>query len=228
MSKIVAYVDESGDVGIDHGSKFFIIGCVIADAESSLRNETDVHHLLLNINSNLKHRRSISEFKFSSNDHDIKIRVLRAIKKLKKLEIHAICINKDLVPSRLREDPKSFYRNLIVNNTVKLLIDKCLDIGDSEIEICFNIDRSLHQDDQVLFDEYYKSKLDTELAKINRKLNIRTTIRHEYSQNLRLLQIADCVAGAVQQKMERGNPEYYDIIATRIEYHEIGGQDRQD
>lgn len=48
----------------------------------------------------------------------------------------------------------------------------------------------------------------------------RISIKHEDSQSVPMLQVADFIAGAVQRKFERGDSIFYDLIQDKINYHE--------
>ena len=51
-------------------------------------------------------------------------------------------------------------------------------------------------------------------------MEIRTTIKHEDSKKVPMLQVADYIAGATQRKIVHRDSTYYNIISERIKHRE--------
>ena len=175
MTNISVYIDESGDVGFNSKlSEFFTMGYVFTVDKSTVKENKQVKRLLNNINASIKnHSKKISEFKFSANTDNIKIKVIKNIQKLD-ICMGIICISKDSVKTELR-DSKMFYRDVLVEKIFTPLVNRYLKTDDSDNNIHIILDKSLYNDEIKSFNEYSIGKIQN----IDSMRNIRVTIAHE-------------------------------------------------
>ena len=171
-----------------------------------------------NINAGIKNKKKkILEFKFSHNTNVIKRKVLRNIRKLD-VNIGVICISKDSVKQNLKEDSSMFYRYVIIDNIVTLLVEEYLKTYDPYNKIRFTIDRSLSKEQIKSFNDYCEKKMSFIAHERNPEMEIHTTIIHEDSQKIPMLQVADYVASATQKKITHCDSTYYDMISNKIKH----------
>lgn len=219
MPHVSIYVDESGDVGFrNRSSEFFTIGYVFTVNRFPIKENKKISRLLKNINTGIKkHNKKIPEFKFSCNTDIIKKRVFRQIRKLD-VNIGVICISKDSVVHHLKEDSSMFYRYVVIENIITILIEEYLKIFDPYNSIRFTIDRSLSKNQIKAFNEYCEGKMSFKSYSRDKEMEIHPTILHEDSKKIPMLQVADYIAGATQRKISQDDSTYYDMISDKIKH----------
>ena len=221
MPFVSVYIDESGDVGFnDKSSKFFTIGYVFTVNRYPSKENKKVKRLLKNINFGIKkHNKKISEFKFSNNTEITKMRFMRQIKKLD-VNIGVVCISKDSVAPHLKNDSSMFYRYVVVENVISVLVNDYLKTFDPYNRIRFVIDRSLSKTEIKLFNDYCEEKISFKSHQRATDMDSFITIFHEDSKTVPMLQVADYVASATQRRFASGDSTYYDMISEKIKHHE--------
>ena len=201
MPHVSIYVDESGDIGFKRSSEFFTVGYVFTVNKFPQKENRRMKKLLKNINLGIKkHNKKISEFKFSDNTHEIRKKVLHEIQKLD-ANIGVICISKDSVKAKLKKDPIRFYSYVIIENIATVLVNDYMKTYDPYNNIRFTIDRSLSKNQIKSFNEYCEEKISYKTHQRDQEMEIRTTIKHEDSKKVPMLQVADYIAGATQRKI---------------------------
>ncbi len=220
MPYVSVYIDESGDVGFnDKSSKFFTIGYVFTLRHPSEENKK-IKRALTNINFGIKKQnKKLLEFKFSSNPEKTRKRFFREIKKLD-INIGVVCISKDSVADHLKKDSSMFYRYVVVENVISVLVNDYLKTFDPYNRIRFVIDRSLSKTEIKLFNDYCEEKISYKSHQRAKDMDSFITILHEDSKTVPMLQVADYIAGATQRKFARGDSSYYDMISDKIKHHE--------
>ena len=222
MPHVSIYVDESGDVGFKKkSSKFFTIGYVFTINKYPIKENEKIKRLIKNINTGIRNKKEkISELKFSQDTDMIKKKVLHNIQKLD-VNIGVICISKDSVTQNLKKDSSMFYRYVIIENIVTLLVEEYLKIYDPYNKIRFTIDRSLSKNQIKAFNDYCEEKILFKVHEQSPEMEIHITILHEDSKKIPMLQVADYVAGATQRKITHCDSTYYDIISDKIKHKKI-------
>lgn len=213
-------MDEAGDLGFSpKSSQSYVIGYVIMTTATPhfIRHKTC--RLLQNINKRLKTRSKISEFKFSADSHETRMKFLELIGSFN-IDLGAVAIRKDSVKADLKENPNILYNYLAVHYVTPIAVRNYLKPFMPLNRIKFKIDRSLSRTDRKLFNEYYDKTVSYIKWKEGFKDDILAEIEHENSLNDVCLQIADYVAGSVFKKTERDDPTYYDLIKGRIKYRD--------
>jgi hypothetical protein len=213
-------MDEAGDLGFSpYSSKTYVIGYVIANA-TPFEVRTRSCRLLRSINKQLKPRSKISEFKFSNNTHDTRMKFLNLIKS-SDLDLGIMAIAKDSISSEdLKENPNILYNYLTVHYVMPVIIRNYLKSTMPVNRIKFKIDQSLSKLGRRKFDDYFDQKLAFVKRQEGFKNDIFAEIEHENSHNDICLQIADYVASSFYRKTERFDSQYYDVIKDKIKYHE--------
>jgi len=211
-------MDESGDLGFgSHASRSYAIGYVIMTASTPHFIRNKCCRLLRKVNTQLKPNSKISEFKFSNDSEETRLKFFRLISSFT-IDAGVVAIMKDSVKANLKGEPNILYNYLTVHHVVPVIIRHYLKSTMPMNRIKFTIDRSLSRVNRDKFNYYF----DKEISWIKRKEEFRSDIlaeiEHENSQNDVCLQIADYVAGAVREKTERNDNNYYDIIKTKIKY----------
>lgn len=219
MPAVHIYVDESGDLGFtDKSSKFFTIGYVFTVNRYPFVENTTVKRLLKNINSgNKKHHRKLTEFKFSQDSERVRKKFLCKIQKMD-IIIGTVCINKNAVRDYLRSDPNFLYRYLVVDSIITILVEEYFKKHDPYNSIRFVIDRSLSKTARLSFNKYCEDKMSFRSYERDREMESQVYIRHENSQSVQMLQVADYIAGSVQRRFEREDSQFYDIIRDKIKH----------
>lgn len=213
-------MDEAGDLGFcPQSSGSYVIGYVITTM-TPFEVRTKCTRLLREINKIAKPSSKISEFKFSANHHETRMKFLKLISKFQ-IDIGVMAIRKDSVSSdELKSNPNILYNYLAVNYVVPVIIRNYLKSTMPVNRIRFEIDQSLSKLGRRKFDDYFDSKLSFVKRKEGFKNDIYAEITHENSHNDVCLQIADYVASSCYAMTERGDTQYYDIIKHKIKYRE--------
>jgi len=216
VAHVTIFVDESGDLGFGkRSSMFFIIGFVIMINDNPFFNRNKVTRLLRRINSRQKHKRKISEFKFSEDSHVTRMRFLNLIKTLP-IIAGVVLVSKDSVMNHLRNDPIILYNYLAVEYVITKVINEYLKASSPYNSITYIIDESLTKKAKQNFNRYCEDKIEFLSKDRPFVANIGTTIKHLNSQYDVCLQIADYIASSTFQKFERDNAQYLDIIKDKI------------
>lgn len=213
-------MDEAGDLGFcPKSSKSYVIGYVITTA-TPFEIRTTCTRLLREINKVTKSSSKISEFKFSANHHETKIKFLNLIARFK-VDIGIVEIRKDSVSSAdLKENPNVLYNYLTVHHVMPVIIRNYLKSMMPVNRIRFEIDQSLSKQGRRKFNDYFDGKLAYVKRQEGFKNDIYADIYHENSHNDPCLQIADYVASSFFAKTEWGNNQYYDLIRHNVKYKE--------
>lgn len=216
MAHVTVFVDESGNLGFGNGgSSFFVIGYVMMINDNPFFNRNKVTRLLRHVNTKQKQRRKISEFKFSEDSHEIRIKFLNLIKTLP-ISASVVLVSKDSVMNHLRDDPVVVYNYLAVEYVITKIINEHLKPSSPYNTITYTIDESLTKKAQKNFNRYCQDKISFLSKERPFAANIAVKIQHLNSRYEPCLQISDYIASATFQKFERGNPQYLDLIKEKI------------
>jgi len=214
---VIVYVDESGDLGFDKlASEFFVVSYVILVNTTSGFLAGKISRLLRNINLAKKPRGKISEFKFSNDDDKTRIKFLNKINSYD-VKIGVVAISKDSVKQHLQKDLVYLYNFIVVDNIMKTIVNDYLNPYDPFNRILFVVDRSLSAKRRKQFNDYADKKAEFLTKQRNWNMEVIVTIRHENSEDTKLLQVADYVASSTSLKL-RGNSKYYDLIKNKISH----------
>lgn len=218
MTDVSVFVDESGDLGFKQkSSEFFVISYIIMinDVPMFLRNKC--RRLLMNINTQNKKKRKISEFKFSEDTPQTRIKFLKLIASFD-ISIGVAVISKDSVKSTIKNNAIVLYNFITVDHTIETIANDYLKIKSVYNTIHFVIDRSLTKKAIQHFNTYCEDKIGYLTREKKFYYDLITKIEHQNSEQEACLQIADYVASAVFSKFERKNSQYYDIIKNKIKH----------
>ena len=183
-----------------------------------VKENKTMKRVLKNINIGIKkHNKKIPEFKFSCNTDVVKKKVFRQIQKLD-VNLGVICISKDSVKPHLMEDPSMFYRYVVIDTIVSALVKDYTRSYDNYNGIRFTIDRSLSKNQIKSFNNYCEEKISFRSRQLDSSAEIRTTILHEDSRTVPMLQVADYVASSTQRKITHCDSTYFDMISEKIQY----------
>lgn len=222
MPYVDVYVDESGDLGFtSNSSKCFTIGYVFTVNKRPFAEKKTVSRTLKNVNmKNKNHKHKINEFKFSNDSEYARTQFLSKIKEMD-IVIGAISISKLSVKEELKGDPNYLYNYLVGDTIIDILVNEYFKTFDPYNRISFVIDRSLSKRAINAFNDYCERKTSFKSWERSKDMENNIYIKHENSQNVEMLQVADYVAGAIQQKFERGNSKYYDIFKHKIKHKRL-------
>lgn len=193
-----AFIDESGTVGIEKGTKYFVVA--LASVEQPRTLQLPVRRALKKYG-----RLSSGELKASNLKKTATERILSEIAR-QDATIVAVIVDQQAI-IQPPDDNEKIYRHAAAR-AVYHLVEKF---------------PSVHV---ALDSRYTKAQLRDELEKHIRQ-EIRdlqhhvVLIRHENSCHIKELQAVDAIAWAFFQKYERGNSRYYDIISTKIIAEEL-------
>lgn len=218
MPVVNVFIDETGDLGFTPTStKSFVLSYVIIidNTPDFIRNK--VRRLLKNINTKKRKNGKASEFKFSNDDHDTRIRFLKKIMSFD-INLGTIVIMKDSVKENLKEDPTVLYNFLAVDYVIKPIVCKYLKPWTTYNDINYTIDRSLSEKAIIHFDRYCEEKISFVKKDREFKGDIIVKIRHMDSRNDVCLQIADYISGSIFAKAERLDNRYYNVIKDKIKH----------
>lgn len=221
MPHVSVYVDESGDLGFSSKStEFFSIGYVFTYNRFPTAENKVIKHTLNKINKKRKNKkRKLREFKFSNDSTITKNKFLNKIKDMD-ISVGAICISKDSVKETLAKDPARLYRYVIGDTIITHLVQDYFARHDPYNSIKFVIDRSLSESDRNEFNKYCEDKTSFRSWEQDRRIDYKISISHESSESVRMLQVADYIAGSIQRKFERNDSQFYDLIKHKIKYTE--------
>ena len=204
------YLDESGCLGLENGSGYFLIACIVTTADTlELTKLLDAVRKKKRFKKELKRAR-LNEIKGNKCSRDLNSFVLSQLNKLGDVKCYCAVLEKEkLYSSYLKGKPHKRY------NYVAGLLASIIHLDSNSVEV--RIDRSkgkkLLRDD---FDQHFKRLLEV-------GSDIHTvTVEHSYSHGWAGLQFADMLSWACFQKFEHGDSSYIDILdEDRITIHKI-------
>jgi hypothetical protein len=209
---ICIYIDESGDLGFKFKktkppSYFYTISAIVV---SGSVNDNKLKRIVKKIRQKKlkKKYKKKDELKFSNTNNTIRKAVLNEIIKLD-VSIYSLTINKKRVTNNLRNKP-----DILNNYIMKELLDECLS-GDLGKPIHIHIDRHLPKNKQ---EELYDYITWTFAERLNKSPKVE--FNHDDSKGNKAIQAVDFIAGAIQQRYENGNSEYYTIIKHKLKHKE--------
>lgn len=216
MGVVYAYVDEAGDLGLG-GSKYFIVSYLITQSYGDIITiQTKSKRLLKNINKRLRPKRKISEFKFSQDTHDTRIRYFRFLQK-QNFDIGYLVANKGGIKSDLKKEPVKFYNYVVVEFLVRNILQKY-----SPTFITVKIDKSMTRTVRNELNIYFGAKLEFLSNQMGKK-EIPYEIKHLDSLEDPCIQAIDYLAGAAFHKFEHNTSSYYDMISTKVAFKDTWG-----
>jgi len=216
VSVVYVYVDEAGDLGLA-GSKHFIVAFLVTRSYDDVtRIQTKSKRLLKRINQKLRPRRKISEFKFSQDSHNTKIRYFSLLQQ-QTLDIGYMAVNKAGVKSELKEEPVRFYNYVVVGILVRNLLEKY-----SPTFITVRIDKSMTRTVRNELNIYFGAKVDFLTNQIGRR-TIPYDIKHIDSLEDPCIQAVDYLAGAAFHKFEHNDSSYYNMMSPKVKFKEKWG-----
>jgi hypothetical protein len=194
-----AFMDESGTVGASNGSHFLVVAVLTTTKPRDL--ELPVRRALK------KYGRSLTkgELKATHASEKANLRMLESIAG-HDVSIMAVIVDQQAI-SRQPKDPEEIYRQA-VTRAVHYLVKRS-----PRIEIC--LDR--RYTNEIL--RYSLEKHIREgLVDLPHQLVL---LRQQSSHSRKELQAVDAVAWAFFQKYERGDPRFYDVIASKVIVEEV-------
>jgi len=222
LPHVSVYVDESGDLGFSaKSSKSFTVSYVFTINRYPFVENKLVTRTLKEINiKNKNHRNKINEFKFSNDSEKTRMKFLSKIASMD-IVIGVLSISKVAVVEYLREDPNYLYNYLVGETIIDVMVKDYFKTFDPYNSIRFVIDRSLSKRAINAFNDYCEKKTSFKSWERSKDMENNISIKHENSQNVPMLQVADYVAGAIQQKFERDNPMFYDVFKHKIKHTKL-------
>jgi hypothetical protein len=212
--RIDVFVDESGDLGFNpRSSKIFVVSYFITQDTERIRINTK--RLLKRINN--KYKRTISEFKFSKDSHETRMRFFNLIKRMD-IVVGCVVIEKRTVKDELKEKHLILYNYLTVNYVITNILSRY-----EPNRILFIMDKSLSKKSIMEFNNYLKGKVSWKSFVMN-KNESDIDVCHINSQDEPCIQVADYLAGAVFSKFEHNNNIYYDLIKDKIQFKNSWGR----
>lgn len=192
------FLDESGDIGFgDKSSKFFTITLLVC----GVKEETELQRIVKKARQKIlkKKLRQVPELKWNNSTDIIRNRILSKIAEIK-IEIFTIILDKSKVYDYLREKKHKLY-----NYLSNLILTECSVDGSFELIVDRSKSKRSLRDD---FDRYIRFKL--------KDTNSNLKIIHQDSKSSGCLQSLDFISGAIFNKYEFGNLDYYNIIKPKI------------
>jgi hypothetical protein len=193
-----AFMDESGTVG-STGTHFLVVAVLTAATPRDL--ELTVRRALK------KYGRSLTkgEIKATHASEKANLRMLEAIAS-HEVSIVAVIVDQQAIV-RQPKDPEEIYRQA-VTRAIHILLEHF-----PRVEICL---------DKRYTNEVLRYELEKHIRKnlvdISPQLAL---IRQQSSHTRKELQAADAVAWAFFQKYERGDSQFYDVIASKVIMEEL-------
>ena len=218
MTDCFLYLDEAGDFACGKdASEFATVGIVYVIDRDPKQEEIRMKRLLNRINAGIRQpNKKIPEFRFSSNTDKIKEKALRGMSELD-INLGIMGISKDSVAVALQNDSKLLYRHSLAES-IGQLVDRHMNNGKTRNKLCITIDKSLFKREITPFNRSLKDSLLSRIRNANPVTSVDIMIRHEDSEKIPMLQVADYVASATYRKIARGNSAYYNMISSKIKY----------
>jgi len=202
-SHVDLYIDESGDLGFSpSSSRHFVIVALASSEPNELRR----------MMRRVQRRRypriaDPMEFKFGSSPERVRRLVCAGIARSETMIAWGAAI-KSNIPASLRPDKKRFYLSICGRTLSELTrsiharsIHVVLDKWSNSRSIRRSLDEVVEQTILDHHSGYFAPSI---------------TVSHLDSSSSEGIQIADFVAGAVFQSLERSNGTYLDLIAERV------------
>ncbi len=192
MAKFV-FIDESGDLGLENGSKFLVLAALFVDDCAPL------DRIMKNARRNKLREvlKGADEVKANKSSDYVVEYFLGKLNSVPNCSVVFTVLEKSRVKSEfLKNDAHKLY-NYVAGKLAR-------SISEDSRELFVRIDKSkgkllLRED----FDAYFRSRL---------KEKVDVKIEHSYSHNFSGLQFADLLAWACFQKFEHGNPKFIGLI----------------
>lgn len=213
-------MDESGDLGFcPQSSKSYAIGYVIMTSATPHFIRNKCCRLLHKINDRLSKNSKISEFKFSADSEETRLKFFDLIGSFN-IDAGVVAIRKDSVKAHLKTEPNVLYNYLTVHHVVPVIIRNYLKSTMPINRIKFTIDKSLSRVNREKFNYYFDQQISSVKWKEQFRADILADIEHQNSQNDVCLQIADYIAGSTFRKTEYADDHYYNIVRNKIKYRD--------
>lgn len=183
----IIYVDESGDLGMNSGSEYFII--------TGVRLEGDANIEYCRIPKKIRQRelkkktKKIAELKFSNSSVLIREMFLKRIANIN-LNVYSLIINKELTQQKLKDNLPILYNYLI-----KILLEKVLVGIDKNHKLKICLDKCMSPNQRINFENYLKTEF---FSLFNVIPDVE--IAHEISYNEQGLIVTDFICGAFGYK----------------------------
>lgn len=192
------FIDESGNLGFgEKDTKYFVLACV------SCLDVRPIELVLKREKMNFPNYSKISELKFNNSEDWLRKAILSKLN-CKDISITAAVVEKSTIYEHLRD-----VKNIYYTYVSKLVINRVAGL-DNVTKIELVVDKSLSKKDRGNYNEYVKYNIE---SKFN---NLQININHLDSKELKGLQAADFVAGALLQKYERHNDSYFNLIKKKF------------
>lgn len=194
------FLDESGDLGFnfDKGStKYFIITLLVCE----VHEEQELQRIIKKIRQRIlkKKLKKSPEIKWNNSNENIKQKVFQKLEKID-FKIFTIILDKTKVYEYLKKKKHKLY-----NYLSNLIITECSIDGKFRLIVDRSKNKRSLRDD---FDNYIRDNLKRECANLS--------IKHKDSKSSGGLQVLDFISGAIFNKCEFNNLEYYNKIKDKI------------
>ena len=186
---MIVYLDESGDLGFECGSKFFIIVALAA------HNRKELAHCVKRVRQRKLKKNPPAELKAFRATDSVRSSLLRYIVK-QDIEIYAFVLDKSFIPKKLVEKTNAIY-----NYCASAAIKRCAEYNSIQ-ELIVDMRGDLIA--RVDFDKYIRQTVGD------------IKISHVESQNSDLLQVTDFVAWSIHRRYESNDKRFYDLISGKI------------
>jgi len=209
---ICIYIDESGDLGFRFKktkppSHYFTVAAIVIQERSADVKLKRVMKKIRQRKLKKKYKKK-DEFKFSNTNDVIRKAILKEILKLD-VSIYSLTVNKKRVVESLKNKP-----DILNNYIMKELLNECL-IGDLRKPIHIYIDRYLSKNRQEELVDYITWTYAERLKK-----SPKVEFKHVDSKENKAIQAVDFIAGAIQQKYENNNIEYFNLVKDKLHHKE--------
>lgn len=196
MSYKYIYIDESGDLGYNKGSKYLIVSALITD------NPKKLDKIIKNMRRNRFKRelKSFQELKANSLKKEVIIYTLEQLNKLSNLQVIHMVLHKNKLPYNFLNGDKNKIYDYVAGKLAKQII---LDKVDLEIRIDKSKGKQVLRDE---FNDYFEKCLR------DGSILYKVSIVHSNSHNFSGLQMVDLLAWAIFQKYEHGNDEFINKV----------------
>jgi len=187
------FIDESGDLGFEKGSKFLVLAALF------VQDCDPLDRIMKNARRNKLKRflHGATEIKANKSSDYVIRHFLEKLNTIAGCKVVFVVLEKKRVRSRfLKENAHKLY-NYVAGKLAR-------SITEDADKLTVRIDRSkgkllLREE----FNAYFRSCL---------RRNVESSIEHSYSHNFNGLQFADLLAWACFQKFEFGNSEFIDLL----------------
>lgn len=194
------FLDESGELGFNFNkgsTKFFTITLLIC----GVLEEQELQRVIKKIRKRVlrKELKKSNEIKWNNSSDDIKKKIFERIERIN-FEVFTIILDKSKVYDYLKDKKHKLY-----NYLSNLIIAECSIDGKFELIVDRSKNKRSLRDD---FDNYIRNNLKRECSNL--------IIQHADSKSNGGLQVLDFISGAIFNKYEFNNLEFYNKIKERI------------